>query len=118
MDSLLLPSPYFGGASRRRPRHQWRVGYLVSSAFFLFPFERGTARGGGTLPKPLILAAAGTAGRAAEVRYRESQQYFKPLFQRLKQRSLHPEMVAGLKLMVEAIKERNYLHAYKVGGCA
>ncbi len=46
------------------------------------------------------------------MRYRESQEYFKPLFQRLKQRSLHPEMVAGLKLMFEAIRDRNYLYAY------
>ena len=26
-----------------------------------------------------------------------------------------PQMVAGLKLMFDAIRERNYLHAYKVG---
>lgn len=58
------------------------------------------------------------AGRQATVRFRESQEHFKPLFHRLLARSLHPEMVAGIKLMVDAIKDRNYLHAYKVGGCS
>lgn len=53
-------------------------------------------------------------GKQSTVRFLESKEYFRPLFSRLKQRSLHPEMVAGLKMMVEAIKDRNYLHAYKI----
>ncbi|GAB4821259.1 hypothetical protein N2152v2_008305 [Parachlorella kessleri] len=53
-------------------------------------------------------------GRQATVRFKESQVYFKPLFERLRQRSLDPEMVAGLKLMFDAMRDRNYLHAYKI----
>ena len=54
------------------------------------------------------------AGRQADVRFKETQQYFKPLFSRLRNRSLDDQLLAGIKLIVEAMKERNYLHAYKI----
>lgn len=54
------------------------------------------------------------AGRQADVRYRETVQYMKPLYARLRRRSLDPQLLAGIKLIVEAIKDRNYLHAYKI----
>jgi len=40
--------------------------------------------------------------------------FFQPLFKSLKRKSLLPEMVAGLDMIVEDIKQRNYLHAYDI----
>jgi hypothetical protein len=57
---------------------------------------------------------ASPAGRQADVRFGETQAYLRPLFARLAQRSLDPQMLAGVKLIAEAMRERNYLHAYKV----
>uniref|UniRef100_A0A1D1ZPT8 Pre-mRNA-splicing factor 18 n=1 Tax=Auxenochlorella protothecoides TaxID=3075 RepID=A0A1D1ZPT8_AUXPR len=57
---------------------------------------------------------ASPAGYQATLRYRETVQYLRPLFARLRNRSLEPEMLAGLKMIVEAMAERNYLHAYKI----
>ncbi|KDD73846.1 Prp18 domain-containing protein, partial [Helicosporidium sp. ATCC 50920] len=54
------------------------------------------------------------SGRQATVRFAETQQYFKPLHARLRRRDLEPEMVASLKLIMDAVEERNYLHAYKI----
>lgn len=54
------------------------------------------------------------AGRQADIRYRETVQYMKPLYGRLRRRSLDPQLLAGIKLIVEAMKDRNYLHAYKI----
>lgn len=54
------------------------------------------------------------AGHQATVRYRETVEYLKPLLARLRNRTLEPEMLAGLKLIIESMKGRNYLHAYKI----
>ena len=54
------------------------------------------------------------AGRQADVRYKETEQYLRPLYSRLRQRSLDVQLLAGIKLIVDAVKERNYLHAYKI----
>ena len=40
--------------------------------------------------------------------------FFQPLFKSLKRKSVLPEMVAGLDMIVEDIKQRNYLHAYDI----
>jgi hypothetical protein len=57
---------------------------------------------------------ASATGRQADIRYKETMEYLRPLFIRLKGRSLHPEMLAGIKLVVEAMRDRNYLYANKV----
>lgn len=54
------------------------------------------------------------AGYQADVRFKETKEYLRPLFSRLKNGTLDTQMLAGLKLIVEAMKGRNYLHAYKV----
>ena len=40
--------------------------------------------------------------------------FFQPLFKSLKRKSVLPEMVAGLDMIVQDIKQRNYLHAYDI----
>lgn len=57
---------------------------------------------------------ASPAGHQATQRFHETAEYLKPLFSRLRNRSLDPEMLAGLKMIVDAMKGRNYLHAYKI----
>ena len=49
------------------------------------------------------------------MRFKETQQYLKPLYARLRNRSLDPSLLAGLAMIVERCKERNYLAAYEVG---
>jgi pre-mRNA-splicing factor 18 len=56
------------------------------------------------------------AGRQADLRFKETEQYMRPLFSRLKNRSLVKEMLAGIKMIVDCMKDRNYLHAYKASG--
>lgn len=62
-------------------------------------------------PAELKLSAA---GRQADMRYRETMEYLRPLYSRLRNRSLDPTLLAGIKLIVDLIKQRNYLYAYKV----
>ena len=40
--------------------------------------------------------------------------YLSALWRQLKHRSIVPEMKAGLWMIVEAIKNRNYLHGYDI----
>lgn len=40
--------------------------------------------------------------------------FFQPLFKSLKRKSVLPEMVAGLDMIVQDIQQRNYLHAYDI----
>lgn len=40
--------------------------------------------------------------------------FFQPLFKALKRKGVLPEMVAGLDMIVEDIRQRNYLHAYDI----
>jgi pre-mRNA-splicing factor 18 len=54
------------------------------------------------------------SGRQMEMRFKETQQYLRPLFSRLRSRALDPQLLAGIKLMVDFMKERNYLQAYKI----
>lgn len=54
------------------------------------------------------------AGKQADVRFRETQEYLRPLYYRLRNQALEPQLLAGIKLMVDAMKDRNYLHAYKI----
>lgn len=54
------------------------------------------------------------AGNQATIQYQQTMTFIKPLYKLLKQKQVHPEMVAGLYMIVEAIKQRNYLHAYDV----
>jgi pre-mRNA-splicing factor 18 len=53
-------------------------------------------------------------GYQADMRFKETQQYLRPLFARLKNRSLDPSLLAGLMMIVERCKERNYLAAYEI----
>ena len=53
-------------------------------------------------------------GRQMQLRFRETEQYFRPLYSRLRSRSLDPQLLAGIKLMIDFMKERNYLQAYKI----
>ncbi len=57
---------------------------------------------------------ASAPGKQADVRFKETQQYLKPLYSRLKNRSLDVNLLAGVKLIVDAMKDRNYLHAYQI----
>lgn len=57
---------------------------------------------------------ATAAGRQADVRYKETEQYLRPLYSRLRQRNLDVQLLAGIKLIVDAMRERNYLHAYEI----
>jgi pre-mRNA-splicing factor 18 len=54
------------------------------------------------------------AGKQAEVRYKETREYLRPLFSRLQKKTIDAELLAGLKLITDAMKDRNYLHAYKL----
>lgn len=54
------------------------------------------------------------SGRQAELRFKETEQYFRPLYARLRSRSLDPQLLAGIKLMIDCMKDRNYLQAYKI----
>ena len=54
------------------------------------------------------------AGKQADVRYKETKEYFRPLHARLQKKTIDTELLAGLKLITDAMKERNYLHAYKI----
>ncbi|KAL4447757.1 hypothetical protein ABPG75_004976 [Micractinium tetrahymenae] len=54
------------------------------------------------------------AGYQADMRFKETQQYLKPLYARLKNRSLDPTLLAGLVMIVDLCKERNYLAAYEI----
>ncbi|KAK9904116.1 hypothetical protein WJX75_004917 [Coccomyxa subellipsoidea] len=53
-------------------------------------------------------------GNQATIQYQQTMTFIKPLYKQLKQKLVHPEMVAGLYMIVQAIKQRNYLHAYDV----
>lgn len=53
-------------------------------------------------------------GRQATLRYQETMQYLQPLYSRLKNKALDPELLAGISLVIEAVKQRNYLHANKI----
>lgn len=53
-------------------------------------------------------------GNQATLQYQQTMTFIKPLYRLLKQKQVHPEMVAGLYMIVQAIKQRNYLHAYDV----
>jgi len=57
---------------------------------------------------------ASAPGRQADVRFKETEQYLKPLYSRLKHRNLDVNLLAGVKLIIDAMKDRNYLHAYKI----
>lgn len=57
---------------------------------------------------------ASAPGRQADVRFKETEQYLKPLYSRLKHRTLDVNLLAGIKLIIDAMKDRNYLHAYKI----
>lgn len=54
------------------------------------------------------------AGKQADVRYKETKEYLRPLFYKLKNRTLDAQLLAGIKIITDAIKDRNYLHAYKI----
>ncbi len=48
------------------------------------------------------------------MQFKQTMQFFQPLFKLLKRKAVLPEMVAGLDMIVEDIKQRNYLHAYDI----
>ena len=48
------------------------------------------------------------------MQFKQTMTFFQPLFKQLKRKALLPEMVAGLDMIVEDIKQRNYLHAYDI----
>lgn len=53
-------------------------------------------------------------GNQATLQFKQTVSFFQPLFKSLKRKSVLPEMVAGLDMIVEDIKQRNYLHAYDI----
>mmetsp|Transcript_13281 Transcript_13281/g.38552 ORF Transcript_13281/g.38552 Transcript_13281/m.38552 type:complete len:428 (-) Transcript_13281:1649-2932(-) len=57
---------------------------------------------------------ATAAGKQADVRYKETKEYFRPLHSRLQKKTIDTDLLAGLKIITDAMKERNYLHAYKI----
>jgi len=54
------------------------------------------------------------AGKHATLRFEETMQYLKPLYLRLKHKNIDPELLAGISLIVQAMKDRNYIHANKI----
>ncbi len=54
------------------------------------------------------------AAHQANIQYKQTMGFLKPLFKQLKKRQVVPEMRAGLWIMVEAMLERNYLYAYDI----
>jgi pre-mRNA-splicing factor 18 len=48
------------------------------------------------------------------VLYKQTMSYFQPMLRQLKQREVPLDMLAGLWMIVTAIRERNYLHAYDI----
>lgn len=54
------------------------------------------------------------AGKQATLRYEETMQYLKPLYLRLTHKNIDPELLAGISLIVQAMKDRNYIHANKI----
>ena len=53
-------------------------------------------------------------GNQATLQFKQTMTFFQPLFKLLKRKAVLPEMVAGLDMIVEDIKQRNYLHAYDI----
>ena len=53
-------------------------------------------------------------GNQATLQFKQTVSFFQPLFKSLKRKTVLPEMVAGLDMIVEDIKQRNYLHAYDI----
>ena len=51
------------------------------------------------------------SGRHATLLFRQTMQYLEPLYHRLKYRLLHEDLMTGLWMIVEAMRDRNYLHA-------
>ncbi|CAG9462467.1 unnamed protein product [Pedinophyceae sp. YPF-701] len=56
----------------------------------------------------------GPAGVQATNLFKQTMLFFRPLFERLERRELNAELMAGLYLMVEAMRQRHYLQAYDV----
>ena len=48
------------------------------------------------------------------MQFKQTMTFFQPLYKLLKRKAVLPEMVAGLDMIVEDIKQRNYLHAYDI----
>jgi hypothetical protein len=63
--------------------------------------------------RPEEVKASGP-GRQATLTFKQTKANFEPLHRRLKLRQIGPEMRAGLWMMVESMRDRNYLAAYDV----
>jgi hypothetical protein len=63
--------------------------------------------------RPEEVQASGP-GRQETLTFKQTKQNFDPLHRRLKLRQIDPEMRAGLWMMVESMRDRNYLAAYDV----
>lgn len=66
------------------------------------------------LMKRSTIEKQSAAGKQADMRYKETKEYLRPLFHRLKKKSVNEDLLLGIKLITDAMKERNYLHAYKL----
>jgi pre-mRNA-splicing factor 18 len=66
------------------------------------------------LMKRSTIEKQSAAGKQADMRYKETKEYLRPLFYRLKNKSVNEDLLVGIKLITDAMKERNYLHAYKL----
>lgn len=55
--------------------------------------------------------AESAKGKHAETEYKTTIKAFQYLFQQLKERALPEDVKKGIWLMVQAMKERNYMHA-------
>ncbi|KAL3141103.1 hypothetical protein ABBQ38_003458 [Trebouxia sp. C0009 RCD-2024] len=55
-----------------------------------------------------------SSGYTATIQFQQTMSFFKPLFKQLKRRQIDPDMKAGLWMICEAFKERNYLFAYDI----
>ena len=54
------------------------------------------------------------AGVQASLMFRQTMDFFKPMFRQLKQGSMVPEMKAGLWMIMQHIQDRNYLAGYDI----
>eukprot|EP00891_Asterochloris_glomerata_P001235 jgi/Astpho2/1235/fgenesh1_pm.00023_%23_6_t len=55
-----------------------------------------------------------SSGYVGTVQFEQTMAFFKSLYKQLKHRQVAPDMKAGLWMICQACRERNYLHAYDI----
>ena len=59
----------------------------------------------------ITLAACVGAGQQAMMLYKSTMEYFKPMMRSLRKKDIPADLLAGIWIIVQDIKDRNYLHA-------